>query len=111
MEPQLEFEIGRKFSCASGAASLWAQTDVRRLAARRIPGRDRCELNPLLVEDITEAEIEGRKQVREYARFFTDRLVGCEDSFVNDTGGRSSFSAWLNVSDLRDALRKDGAVI
>ena len=38
------------------------------------------------MEDITEAEIEGRKQVREYARFFRDRLVGCENSFVNDTG-------------------------
>ena len=40
----------------------------------------------LLVEDITEAEIQGRRQVREYARFFKDRLVGCENSFVNDTG-------------------------
>jgi hypothetical protein len=52
----------------------------------RIVGRDGRELNPLLVEDITEAEIQGRKQVREYARFFRDRLVGCETSFVNDTG-------------------------
>jgi hypothetical protein len=52
----------------------------------RIIGRDGRELNPLLVEDITEAEIQGRRQVREYARFFKDRLVGCEDSFVNDTG-------------------------
>src|ERR1700756_1470725 len=52
----------------------------------RVIGRDGRELNPLLVEDITEAEIEGRKQVREYARFFRDRLVGCENSFVNDTG-------------------------
>ena len=52
----------------------------------RIIGRDGRELNPVLVEDITEAEIQGRKQVREYARFFKDRLVGCEDSFVNDTG-------------------------
>jgi hypothetical protein len=52
----------------------------------RVIGRDGRELNPLIVEDITEAEIEGRRQVREYARFFKDRLVGCEDSFVNDTG-------------------------
>ena len=49
-------------------------------------GADGRELNPLLVEDITEAEIQGRRQVREYARFFKDRLVGCENSFVNDTG-------------------------
>src|ERR1700753_1474965 len=52
----------------------------------RIIGRDGRELNPMLVEDITEAEIEGRKQVREYAKFFRDRLGGCENSFVNDTG-------------------------
>jgi hypothetical protein len=52
----------------------------------RIVGRDGRELNPLLVEDITEAEIEGRRQVREYARFFREYLKGCEESFVNDTG-------------------------
>lgn len=52
----------------------------------RVLGRDGRELNPLLVEDITEAEMQGRRQVREYARFFKDRLAGCEDSFVNDTG-------------------------
>jgi glycine/D-amino acid oxidase-like deaminating enzyme len=52
----------------------------------RIIGRDGRELNPLLVDDITEAEIEGRKQVREYARFFRDHMPGCADSFVNDTG-------------------------
>jgi glycine/D-amino acid oxidase-like deaminating enzyme len=54
--------------------------------ATRIVGRDGRELNPIFVEDITEAEIEGRRQVREYARFFKDYLTGCEDSFVNDTG-------------------------
>ena len=54
--------------------------------ATRIIGRDGRELNPVLVEDITEAEIEGRRQVREYARFFRDHLAGCEASFVNDTG-------------------------
>lgn len=52
----------------------------------RIVGRDGRELNPLLVEDITEAEVEGRRQVREYARFFRDHMPGCENSFVNDTG-------------------------
>jgi glycine/D-amino acid oxidase-like deaminating enzyme len=52
----------------------------------RIVGRDGRELNPLLIEDITEAEIEGRRQVRQYARFFKDYLKGCEESFVNDTG-------------------------
>ena len=54
--------------------------------ATRIIGRDGRELNPINVADITEAEIEGRRQVREYARFFRDRLAGCEQAFVNDTG-------------------------
>lgn len=54
--------------------------------ATRILGRDGRELNPNLVEDLTEAEIQGRRQVREYARFFKDYLAGCEESFVNDTG-------------------------
>jgi glycine/D-amino acid oxidase-like deaminating enzyme len=54
--------------------------------ATRILGRDGRELNALLVEDISEAEVEGRRQVREYARFIKDHLPGCEDSFVNDTG-------------------------
>jgi hypothetical protein len=52
----------------------------------RIIGEDGRELNPLLVRDITEAEIQGRRQAREYARFFRDRIPGCEHSFINDTG-------------------------
>ncbi|GIX28292.1 MAG: hypothetical protein KatS3mg123_2173 [Burkholderiales bacterium] len=54
--------------------------------ATRILGRDGRELNPIYVQDITEAEIEGRRQVREYARFIRSHLAGCEKSFVNDTG-------------------------
>jgi hypothetical protein len=52
----------------------------------RVTGADGRELNPLLRDDFTEAEIEGRRQVHAYARFFRDQLVGCENAFVNDTG-------------------------
>ncbi|QDZ13389.1 FAD-dependent oxidoreductase [Devosia ginsengisoli] len=52
----------------------------------RITGADGRELNPLFYQDFSEAELEGRRQMREYARFFRDRLAGCENSFVNDTG-------------------------
>ena len=52
----------------------------------RITGADGRELNSIYVRDFTEAEIEGRKQVAEYARFFRDHLSGCEKSWVNDTG-------------------------
>lgn len=51
----------------------------------RVTGADGRELNPLLHADFTEAEIEGRKQLREYARFFRDYLQGCENSWVNDS--------------------------
>lgn len=50
----------------------------------RIIGADGRELNPLFWRDFAEAEIEGRKQAREYARFFKERLTGCQNSYIND---------------------------
>lgn len=50
----------------------------------RIIGVDGRELNPLFWRDFAEAETEGRKQAREYARFFKARLTGCEQSYIND---------------------------
>ncbi|WP_329601671.1 FAD-dependent oxidoreductase [Paraburkholderia antibiotica] len=52
----------------------------------RVTGADGRELNPVMHRDFTEAEFEGRAQVREYARFFRDFLAGCERSWVIDTG-------------------------
>lgn len=54
--------------------------------ATRILGRDGHALNPLEMADLTEAEIAGRCQVREYARFMQHHVAGCAASFVNDTG-------------------------
>ena len=54
--------------------------------ATRILGRDGRDLNPAFVRDITEAEIAGRAQAREYARFIREYLPGCERAFLNDTG-------------------------
>lgn len=54
--------------------------------ATRLVGRDGHELYPGDPEDLTEAELVGRKQVREYARFLRDHIPGCEHSYVNDTG-------------------------
>jgi len=51
----------------------------------RIIGGDGRELNTLFANDFTEAEMEGRLQLREYARFFKDKLAGCENSYVNDS--------------------------
>lgn len=50
----------------------------------RIIGRDGRELNPLFWRDFAEAEIEGRRQAREYARFFRGHLAGCANAVVND---------------------------
>lgn len=52
----------------------------------RVVGADGRELNTLVARDFTDAEIEGRLQVREYARFFREHLQGCAASFVVDTG-------------------------
>jgi hypothetical protein len=52
----------------------------------RVLGPDGRELNTLRWRDFSDAEFEGRRQMREYARFFRDNLAGCENSFVNDTG-------------------------
>ncbi|GIK99950.1 MAG: hypothetical protein BroJett029_41590 [Alphaproteobacteria bacterium] len=52
----------------------------------RILGRDGRDLDPLRFEDLTEAEVQGRLQVREYARFIRDHIEGCDRSYVNDTG-------------------------
>jgi FAD dependent oxidoreductase len=52
----------------------------------RITGADGRELNTLYHRDFTEAEIEGRRQMRRYADFFRANLAGCEASFVEDTG-------------------------
>lgn len=52
----------------------------------RVTGADGRELNTLIADDFTEAEIEGRRQSGEYARFFREQLVGCENSFINDSG-------------------------
>jgi glycine/D-amino acid oxidase-like deaminating enzyme len=73
--------------------------------ATRVVGRDGRELRADRTEDLTEAEIAGRLQVREYARFLRDHIPGCEASFVNDTGVqagiRQSRSA-VGVSRLRN---------
>jgi len=54
--------------------------------ATRLSGRDGRMLNVVDPGDFTEAEILGRRQVREYARFLADTVPGCERSYVVDTG-------------------------
>jgi hypothetical protein len=60
--------------------------DVLLCNCTRITGADGRELMTLDADDFTEAEIEGRKQARSYARFFRESLTGCEQSYLIDTG-------------------------
>lgn len=54
--------------------------------ATRLSARDGSLLNVVDPEHWTIAEIDGRRQVREYARFLAAEVTGCERSFVIDTG-------------------------
>lgn len=54
--------------------------------ATRLTSRDGHMMNVINPEDITEAEIDGRRQVRQYAAFLSAHVPGCEDSYVVDTG-------------------------
>lgn len=54
--------------------------------ATRLAGQDGRVLNVIDPVDFTEAEVFGRKQVREYARFLKSYVPGCENSYVVDTG-------------------------
>lgn len=54
--------------------------------ATRLTARDGAMLNVIDPADYTEAEIRGRRQVREYADFLAAGIPGLGDSFVVDTG-------------------------
>ena len=50
--------------------------------ATRLSGQDGRMLNVIDPADFTEAELVGRRQVREYARFLKNHVPGCEDAYV-----------------------------
>ncbi|MCA1396189.1 FAD-dependent oxidoreductase [Bradyrhizobium sp. BRP56] len=73
----------------------------------RVIGPDGRELNTLLHQDFTDAEIQGRLQAREYARFFRDNLVGCEAAFLNDTGVQVGVRQTRQVSGVKRLSNDD----
>jgi hypothetical protein len=73
----------------------------------RVLGPDGRELSTLKWRDFTDAEFEGRRQMREYARFFQDHLVGCERSFVNDTGVQVGVRQTRQMSGVSKLLNTD----
>lgn len=54
--------------------------------ATRLAGQDGRMLNVIDPKDFTEAEIFGRRQVRDYTRFLNNFVPGCENAYVVDTG-------------------------
>ncbi|MGG4773291.1 FAD-dependent oxidoreductase [Paenalcaligenes sp. Me52] len=54
--------------------------------ATRLTARDGHMLNVIDPVDFTEAEILGRRQVRDYAAFLAQHVPGCEHSYVMNTG-------------------------
>ena len=90
-------EVSRKLIEANGSgryelprAKIWIFPTPRPnellVNATRLLADDGRPLNAADPVDLTEAELKGRRQVRDYWRFLKDHIPGCEASFVNDTG-------------------------
>jgi hypothetical protein len=92
-------------------AKIWLFTTTRPgellCNCTRVIGPDGRELNPLYHQDFTDAEIEGRLQAREYARFFHDNLAGCESAFLNDTGVQVGVRQTRQVSGVKRLMNAD----
>lgn len=81
-------------AAAAGAdlprSKIWVFTSPRPgellVNATRLVAPDGRMLNVIDPEDFSLAELGGRRQVRAYARFFRERVAGCEESYVVDTG-------------------------
>lgn len=54
--------------------------------ATRLAGQGGRMLNVIDPKDFTEAEVFGRRQVREYTKFLNQFVPGCERAYVVDTG-------------------------
>ncbi|MDQ0809704.1 glycine/D-amino acid oxidase-like deaminating enzyme [Streptomyces sp. B3I7] len=77
--------------------------------ATRLIGRDGRMLNVIDPEDFTEAELYGRRQVREYETFLRANLPGCENSFVVDTGVEAGIRQTRSIVGV-DTLRNEDVV-
>lgn len=77
--------------------------------ATRLSGPDGRPLDPLDPEDHTYAEIHGREQVEEYARFLKSFIPGCEKSFVVDTGVEAGIRQTRSIEALQK-LKNDDVV-
>lgn len=77
--------------------------------ATRLTGPGDRMLNVIDPADFTLAEIGGRRQVRDYARFLAEAIPGCADSFVVDTGVEAGIRQTRTVTGIA-TLRDDDVV-
>lgn len=77
--------------------------------ATRLTARDGRMLNVIDPEDFTIAEIDGRRQVRAYARFIAENLPGCDATFVVDTGTEAGIRQTRTIAGVQ-TLRNDDVV-
>lgn len=78
--------------------------------ATRLSARDGSLLNVVDPENWTVAEIDGRRQVREYARFLATHVNGCERSFVIDTGVECGVRQTRSIEGVQ-TLKNDDVVV
>lgn len=52
----------------------------------KLSRNDGAALDPISPVERTTAEIQGRRAVREYERFFRENIPGCSDAYIIDTG-------------------------
>jgi ribulose 1,5-bisphosphate synthetase/thiazole synthase len=75
--------------------------------ATRLSARNGSLLNVIDPEDWTVAEMDGRRQVREYARFLAAYVRGCECSFVIDTGVECGVRQTRSIDGVQTLKNKD----
>ncbi len=77
--------------------------------ATRLTAPDGRMLNVVDPEDFTLAELGGRRQVRDYARFLAENVPGCENSYVMDTGVEAGIRQTRSILGV-DTLTDDDVV-
>jgi glycine/D-amino acid oxidase-like deaminating enzyme len=77
--------------------------------ATRLSAEDGRMLNVIDPADFTKAELLGRHQVREYARFLKDCIPGCENTYVVDTGVEAGIRQTRSILSV-EILRNDDVV-
>lgn len=75
--------------------------------ATRLVGEGGRMLNVIDPDDFTTAEIAGRRQVREYARFLREEIDGCDRAYVVDTGVEAGIRQTRTVEGVDTLMDED----